>query len=142
MAGSTEGVGSGSIRSERWKTKGASSGEGCSSACSASSGGKSGTATGAGGGGASGVGPESLVPPRGIGMVSGAVAVDCHWWISVSCVNGAGMVPSAMLAVASKMSEQCPQRTQPSEIFSWSGTTRNIVPQAGQLVIRLMSQRL
>ena len=49
---------------------------------------------------------------------------------------------SARLAVASKTSLQWPQRTQPSEIFSWSGTTRNIVPQAGQLVIRLMSPRL
>jgi hypothetical protein len=47
-----------------------------------------------------------------------------------------------MWAPASNTSLQWPQRTQPSEIFSWSGTTRNIVPQAGQLVIRLMSPRL
>ena len=44
--------------------------------------------------------------------------------------------------LASKTSAQWPQRTQPSEILSWSGTTLNIVPQAGQRVIRLMSQRL
>ena len=44
--------------------------------------------------------------------------------------------------VASNTSEQWPQRTQPSEIFSWSGTTLNIVPQAGQRVIRLMSEEL
>jgi hypothetical protein len=49
---------------------------------------------------------------------------------------------STMCAEASNTSLQWPQRTQPSEIFSWSGTTRNMVPQAGQLVIRLMSPRL
>jgi hypothetical protein len=48
------------------------------------------------------------------------------------------MDSSERCALASNTSLQCPQRTQPSEIFSWSGTTRNIVPQAGQLVIRLM----
>ena len=40
--------------------------------------------------------------------------------------------------MASNTSEQCPQRTQPSEIFNWSGTTLNIVPQAGQRVVKLM----
>ena len=35
---------------------------------------------------------------------------------------------------------QWPQRTQPSEILSWSGTTLNIVPQAGQRVIRLIAR--
>jgi hypothetical protein len=43
-----------------------------------------------------------------------------------------------MWAVASKISEQCPHRTQPSEIFNWSSTTLNIVPHAGQPVIMLM----
>jgi hypothetical protein len=65
--------------------------------------------------------------------------------------NGAPPPPPESLAprlahegdvVASNTSEQWPQRTQPSEIFSWSGTTRNIVPQAGQLVIRLMSRAI
>ena len=36
--------------------------------------------------------------------------------------------------MASKTSEQWPHRTQPSEIFSWSGTTLNRVPQAGHPV--------
>lgn len=36
-----------------------------------------------------------------------------------------------------KTSEQRPQRTQPSDTFNWSGTTRKTVPQAGQRVARL-----
>lgn len=43
---------------------------------------------------------------------------------------------------ASKTSWQRPQRTQPSEMRNWSATTRNLVPQAGQQVIRLMESAL
>ena len=41
-------------------------------------------------------------------------------------------------SMASNTSEQCPQRTHPSAIFSWSGTTLNIVPHTGQRVVKLM----
>jgi hypothetical protein len=40
---------------------------------------------------------------------------------------------------ASKTSPHSPQRTQPSANLSWSGTTRNAVAQAGQVVTRLIS---
>lgn len=45
-------------------------------------------------------------------------------------------------SAASKTSVQCPQRTQPSEMRSWSGTTLNMVSQAGQRVIKLMREGL
>ncbi len=60
--------------------------------------------------------------------------------MKVAATGVAGAVPSpCMWEDASNTSAQWPQRTQPSEILSWSGTTLNIVPQAGQRVIRLMS---
>jgi hypothetical protein len=42
---------------------------------------------------------------------------------------------------ALNMLSQRPQRTQPSETLSWSGTTRNTVPQDGQRVARLIAGR-
>jgi hypothetical protein len=48
----------------------------------------------------------------------------------------------SMYAAASNTSWQWPQRTQPAEMRNWSGTTLNIVAQAGQRVIRLMVRRL
>ncbi len=45
-------------------------------------------------------------------------------------------------AFASKTSLHCPQRTQPSDTRSWSGTTLNIVVQAGHRVIRLIYEPL
>ena len=50
-----------------------------------------------------------------------------------------GGTASWSCADASKISLHWPQRTQPSEMRSWSGTTLNIVLQAGQRVIRLMA---
>ena len=56
--------------------------------------------------------------------------------------GGATGAASCRFNMASNTSEQCPQRTHPSEIFSWSGTTLNIVPQAGQRVVKLMTRLL
>jgi hypothetical protein len=61
----------------------------------------------------------------------------------VSCTTFGSSISdsSRRSAVASKISAQWPQRTQPSEILSWSATTLNIVPQTGQRVIRPMKGR-
>ncbi|MCY1532979.1 hypothetical protein D9M68_682810 [compost metagenome] len=56
--------------------------------------------------------------------------------------SGAGASQVCRYSVASNTSAQWPQRTQPSEIFNWSGTTLNIVPQAGQRVVKLMPRLL
>ena len=42
---------------------------------------------------------------------------------------------------ASNTSPQRPQRTHPSEMRSWSGTTLKVVAQTGQRVVRLMGDR-
>jgi len=41
-----------------------------------------------------------------------------------------------------KISLHWPQRTQPSEMRSWSATTLNLVPQEGQQVIWLIGSAL
>jgi hypothetical protein len=48
-------------------------------------------------------------------------------------------VGASMCVAASNTSAQRPQRTQPLDILSWSGTTLKMVSQAGQRVLRLMT---
>src|SRR4051812_44265658 len=55
---------------------------------------------------------------------------------------GSASTSCRMFAAASNTSEQCPHRTQRSEIFSWSGTTLNRVPHEGHPVIMLMGRGL
>src|SRR5206468_11256771 len=86
----------------------------------------------AGGGGGGGAG----------GGGAGRVSISSPDLVPCASCRMPSTDSSLRLAAASNTSLQWPQRTLPSEIFSWSVTTRNIVPQAGQLVIRLMSQRL
>src|SRR6478672_5255298 len=81
----------------------------------------------------------------GAGARAGGSAVNGA--VIVRAASGAASADSAstscrMFAAASNTSEQCPHRTQPSEIFSWSGTTLNRVPQAGHPVIMLMGPGL
>jgi hypothetical protein len=61
--------------------------------------------------------------------------------VSEAAVTGAvseDMSRGSRCTDASKTSAQCPHRTQPCETLSWSVTTLNIVPHAGQRVIRLI----
>lgn len=67
------------------------------------------------------------------GMAGGGGGVGMRGRARSGAVAGGTQV--SRCKVASKTSAQWPQRTQPSEILSWSGTTRNIVPQAGQRVV-------
>ncbi|MEO6293953.1 MAG: hypothetical protein ABIO88_15180 [Burkholderiaceae bacterium] len=46
---------------------------------------------------------------------------------------------ASMCVAASNTSAQRPQRTQPLDTLSWSGTTLKTVSQAGQRVLRLMT---
>src|SRR3954470_184155 len=82
------------------------------------------------------VGSQPRMPSGLLAPIDGAGLGGSGW--GTGSASSASTESSARWAVASNTSEQWPQRTQPSEIFSWSGTTRNIVPQEGQLVIRLM----
>ena len=54
--------------------------------------------------------------------------------------GGASRSRSNSPSRALKTSSQRPQRTQPSDTFSWSCTTRKTVPQAVQRVARLMAE--
>lgn len=54
----------------------------------------------------------------------------CGQWVVAS--------EAAACDAASKTSAQRPQRTQPLEILSWSGTILKTVSQAGQRVLRLI----
>ena len=64
--------------------------------------------------------------------------------VSVSDTSGSigGGGAATRCAAASNTSLHCPQRTQPSEMRSWSATTLNWVAQAGQRVIWLICGRL
>ena len=53
-------------------------------------------------------------------------------------VNSAGSGTACILAAASKICWHWPQRTQPSEMRSWSATTLNKVAQDGQRVFWLI----
>jgi hypothetical protein len=74
-------------------------------------------------------GAGSVMADSGAGDVAGGVAT-----IGTGGVGGA----DTRLACASNTVAHWPQRTQPSEILSWSATTLNKVPQAVQRVTRLI----
>ena len=111
----------------------AGTGEGAATGGSAATGAGSGAGAGGGGGAALRSGSRTGTGTgTGTGTLGGCGA------------GGAGAAAStgSMWAAASNTSLQCPQRTQPPEMRNWSGTTLNMVVQAGQRVIRLMVRRL
>lgn len=78
--------------------------------------------------------PAASAPEDALGgMAGGGGGAGMGGRVRSGAVAGGTQV--SRCKVASKTSAQWPQRTQPSEILSWSGTTLNIVPQAGQRVV-------
>ena len=72
--------------------------------------------------------PGMVGSPAGAGGLTGGLGA----WLATSAESPD---QGCRFRVASKTSEQYPQRTHPSEILSWSGTTRKVVPHAGHRVV-------